>query len=249
MEDCAELSNALHQLVENGSNQKPDTASLEHGLQKFQKTRFSRAKVFHEESQLILRNECLNTVLDELAAKYLIPNFPDILVNHLSDTAIGSASLNYLPLGKLVKRGNMYRPKAERTIIRALRASPVLLVCVWFFFLSGQCFKIITEKRSAQSYEGDAGGLLAASPWGYKFPSNSLMYWLPLPRVLSTELETVVEFYMSMLTHELARARALAFWFDFNAILGIWMVESRRRGNMMSFAQMYASHLKFLFRI
>jgi hypothetical protein len=246
MEDCAELSNTLHQLVENGSNQKPDTASIEHGLRKFQKTRYSRAKVFHEESQFILRNECLNTVLDELAAKYVIPNFPDILVNHLSDTAIGSASLNYLPLGRLVKRGNMYRPKAERTILRALRASPVLLVCFWFFFLSGQCRQIIADKRSAQSYEGDAGGLLATSPWGYKFPSNSLMYWLPLPGVLSTELETVVEFYMSMLTHELARARALAFWFDFNAILGIWMVESRRRGNIMSFAQMYASRLKFL---
>jgi hypothetical protein len=240
MEDCAELSNALHHLVKVGSNEKPDTGSLEQSLQKFNKIRHPRAKVFHEESQLILRNECLNTVFDELAARYLIPNVPDILVNHLCDTAIGSTRLNFLPLGGLVKRGNMYRPKAERALNRALRAAPVLLVCVWlwFYYLNGKFFQMIADKRSAQSYEGGAEGLLVASPWGYKFPSNSLMYWLPLPRVLSAELETIVEFYMSMLTNELARARGLAFWLEFNATLGIWMVESRRRGNMFSFAQM-----------
>lgn len=240
MEDCAELSNALYHLVKVGSNEKPDTGSLEQSLQKFNKIRYPRAKIFHEESQLILRNECLNTVFDGLAARYLIPNVPDILVNHLSDTAIGSTRLDFLPLGGLVKRGNMYRPKAEPALNRALRAAPVLLVCVWlwFYYLNGKFFQMIADKRSAQSYEGGAEGLLVARPWGYKFPSDSLMYWLPLPRVLSAELETMVEFYMSMLTNELARARGLAFWLEFNATLGIWMVESRRRGNMFSFAQM-----------
>lgn len=234
MEDCAILTNALHGMLE--KNPRPDTATLERGFLEFQKIRHPRANVFHEESQFILRNECLNTVVDELIAKYLIPNFPDILVNHLADTAIGSSRLNFLPLGGLVKRGSMYRPKAEPMIRRAARAAPILLVLVWFVFLSGQVFNLISDKRSAQSFEGD----VAAGSWGYKLPSNSLVNWLPLPQLLSTELETVVEFYMSMLTNELARARALAFWFDFNAILGIWMVESHRRGNMFSLAQIFS---------
>jgi hypothetical protein len=231
------LSNALNQLVENGSNQNPDTASIENCLQKFQKSRYSRAKVADQQSRIILRTDTLNNVFNGFVAKYVIPNFPDLMVNLLSGLAIGSASLDYLPLGGLAKRGNMYRANGESTILRALRVFPILLVCFWFFFLGGQFFQIVADKRSAQSYEADARGLLA-SPWGYKFPSNSLMYWLPLPRVLSTELESLVEFYMSILTHELARARALAYWSDFNAILGIWMVESRRRGNILSFAQM-----------
>lgn len=240
MEDCAELTNALHHLVKAGANEHPDTASLEQSLQKFNKIRHPRAKVFHEESQFILRNECLNTKFDEFAARYIIPNVPDILVNHLSDTAIGSTRLDFLPLGSRVHRGNMYRPRPEPMRNRALRAAPVLLVCVWLwlYYLNGKFFQMIADKRSAQTYEGVTEGALVASPWGYKFPSNSLMYWLPLPRMLSAELETMVEFYMSMLTNELARARGLAFWLEFNATLGIFMAESRRRGNAFSFASM-----------
>lgn len=242
IEDVAELSNALNRLVGNGngSYQKPDTASIKNCLEKFQKTRYPRAKVADEQSRVILRTDTLDTPLNAFVAKYILPNFPDIMVNLLADLAVGAASLNYLPLGGLAKRGNMYRANADSITARALRASPLLLICLWFFYFSTQFSKILADNRatSPQSYEPEAHGLLA-SPWGYKFPPNSLMYWLPLPGVLLAKLETAVEFYASTLTDELARSRAFAQWFDFNAILGVWMVESRRRGNILSFAQIF----------
>jgi hypothetical protein len=159
------------------------------------------------------------------------------MVDIIAGLAIGSAALDYLPAGVLARRGNMYRANGESAGIRAWRAAPILLTIVVFFYFGAQFFETVLDKRSHQSFETDPQGLVKSS-WGYKFPSNSLMYRLPLPKTLSAELEALVEFYFSMLTNEVARARASAFWFEFNAILGIMMAEGRRRGNFLSLALM-----------
>lgn len=243
IEDAAALTNYLKRLIENNSKTTLDTALIESCLQEFQKSRYQDVKEFDRMSRMVLRNETLDGSLDRFVVKYLLPNIPDFVISTVSNLAIGATCLDYLPLGRRrVKKGNMNIEKRENIGRRVLRASPILLVLLAsvFIIIPNVGGPIITGRGRDDKYEINSRGVLANS-WGYKFPPDSIMYRLFLPSQILAELELLTEFYSAMITNEFARARVLAGWFDFNAILGIWMVEAFRRGNSLSFAQMYVS--------
>ena len=230
IESAASLTNSLSTLQSN-----PSFKEVTNALQLFYQKRHMRANLICDVSNEFTRLEAFATPVHKFAAVHVIPHSGDYFTDLTCDAMVGAELLNTLPAPSRSLKATMPWNtevgvgKHEKIWIRILRALPLLALIVvaqWTLgSVAAKIHPIMAEGiRSGQlKLEDDQVVPLVRSFYKVKFVDNIL--------------STLVAAFTSTLiaSDQVSRLQAIAFGADLVPIQIIWLVESVRRGNFLTF--------------
>ncbi|KAK3349693.1 FAD binding domain protein [Lasiosphaeria hispida] len=233
IESAAALASAIKELLDTTPGSRPDESQIEACLELYQKARQKRAAAAVWISRQATRLQALRSPLHILFTKYCLPYLGDHLADTGSDMIIGAAAITYLPLPWRSAVGTMpYNPAQgtglkERKLIRAALTLPFLIL----FFLAKKLMDPAPLIPVAAEVLRSGGKL----PWGDISVSTNFFNLEWLDDLLAP---LVIFFSPAVYGFDSVSPHAFLFLADFGVVLAIWLIESARRANAFTPAQL-----------
>lgn len=231
IESAAELANSLAR-IKDESKASPSFTSVTSALKSYHKKRHVRANQIVHAANKFTRVEALATGGDVLASLYIMPRLGDILADRGAKVQIGAAKLDALPMPKRALEGTMpwsenagIGKEEDRGLRKKLAAPLIILAAVWWW--------ITREARK------DAADLVAEMinssivPPGDFALTERFSDWAPLDKVLTRGAANFILRWGPSIEKRAELLKAMSYLF---AIVVIWTIESFRRGNVLSVA-------------
>ncbi|KAK3363197.1 FAD binding domain protein [Lasiosphaeria hispida] len=232
IESAAMLASKIKEMLNATDGIRPDENKIKACLESYQKGRQGRAGTVVWVSGQTTRLQALSHPLHRLFVSYCLPYLGDYLADTVSDMMVGATAIDYLPLPRRSALGTMpYNPtqgdgKEESKLVRLAIGLPFLVL---FFFARkmidpAQFVPIATEILQ------NRGRL----PWG----DTSVTGFFHL-RWLDDLLAPLVIFFSPvMYGFDSVSPQAFLFLIDYGVVLAIWLIESVRRANKFTPAQL-----------
>ena len=139
IESAAALANQLYALnAAHKNTTKPiQTGEITSALKKWQAKRQARIEATCKEAALVCRYSVLDSIMAYVFHYVLVPNSQSLIINMQCGNIIGAELLEWLPVPQRSLKGSMGfnqhqgTARGESTLLRALKASPLLLLS-WF---------------------------------------------------------------------------------------------------------------------
>jgi len=235
-ESAAALANSIKAMLDT-STTRPSIDVVKRHLKGFEKSRWQRISDVMKIANSVTRIQAMKGLQERITVFHVIPNAGDMLSDLNSDLLIGATKLDYLPVPERSMRGTMpFNPDQgighkESLLYRMLLALP-------FLALSALAFNLMT-----------ADGALLAKAVG-EILENGHIAWdrgsFTLPTAfyhikwLDDTLRPVTIFFASadFEIDPVAWWQMLSFITDLGVLYSIFLIESTRRANALTFAQM-----------
>ena len=240
IESAAALSNSLKRLLSNATYEQPSFEEVTHSLRSFQKIREVRAKGTFEISNKMTRVEALKGLPERMLALYISPYTGDWFGNLASHGCVGAEKLEYLPDTERSFKATMPFNRnygvghEESHLYRAMVALPIL----------GMGYLCHIAMGSVISQDGVLSQLTSALANGnLDFGSAKTYTLLPTYYGGLTWLDNIwripiIAFSPSVLNIDpIQRLQMISFLVDLAPLYLIWVLESHRRANVMTFAR------------
>jgi hypothetical protein len=240
IESAAALSNSLKRLLSNATYDQPSFEEVTHSLRSFQKIREVRAKATFEMSNKITRVEALKGLPERMLALYISPYTGDWFANLACHGCVGAEKLEYLPdtersfTATMPFNRNYGVGHEESRLYRAMIALPIL----------GMGYLCHIAMGSVISQDGVLSQISSALANGnLDFGSGKTHTLLPTYYGGLTWLDNIwrfpiIAFSPSILNIDpIQRLQMISFLVDLAPLYLIWVLESHRRTNAMTFAR------------
>jgi 2-polyprenyl-6-methoxyphenol hydroxylase-like FAD-dependent oxidoreductase len=234
LESATGLANAIKALVDS-SPSRPSFEATKQYLKQYEKSRWQRISEIMKVANSVTRLQSLKGLLERITVYFVFPNAGDVLSDLMADLLIGATKLDFLPPPDRSLRGTMpFNPeqgigKKESILYRFVLVLP-------FFALSALAY----NRMSAGSGMSEVGEIIQNGriTWGensFDFPATFYhIDWLdsklqPLSIVFASsnlEIDPVAWWQM------------LCFITDFGVLYSIFLIESTRRSNNFTLAQL-----------
>lgn len=229
IEDATVTANALYKLSR--SKTRPNHQDIATALSKIRPRRRARAKASYTASNLMARIEATKSFKEWLLSYWIAPYFlTDFLMHRMTLGNIGAEKLEYLPdppqslTGTMAFNQNYGPGQRSQFRTRVLLALPLLLLA----YVANRIFGgIIQHPAVGKTF----AQVLASGQLQYHGHSWDLPTMTPPFNIL------VTFFSPSLLDVDpLQRLQAIAFLTDLAPLWLIWILESHRPANVMTFA-------------
>lgn len=235
IESAAALANSIKAMSDRSRQKKFSAREVKEALMGYQESRRKRAAEVLKLAGSFTRLEALEKPMDRVVAHYLLPWLGDSLMDIHTDIMIGATKLSYLPPPPRSIQGTMpYNPeqgiaKKESKLLRALLALPFLAILAIAVRQMDLSPALAGVERIIQSGEivWDSGSL----------PVRNGLYGIPW---LDNLLRPVtIAFAQWNVGYDGPGSwQSFTFLTDFGTLYSIFLVESARRANFLTFAQM-----------
>ncbi|KAJ9417961.1 hypothetical protein QL093DRAFT_2565917 [Fusarium oxysporum] len=221
IESAAALANSIKAMVDKHGEGPPPVNEVKKCLNGYQNSRERRAASIVDISGKLTRLQALQGTLERVFFRLLLPRLGDFLQDMASNMFIGAPMLDYLPPPRASLGGTMpFNPtqgedKKESKIERALVALPML----GLFYLAR---RVLDVNKSVP-------WLLQMLETGKVSANTDPVLWVPINM-----------FFMPILSgHDaVAQKQLVSFLTDYGVIISIWAIESNRRNNALTPAQL-----------
>jgi hypothetical protein len=240
IESAAALSNSLKGLLSNAAYKQPSFEEVTRALRSFQKIREVRAKATLEVSNKMTRVEALKGFPERIFALYVSPYTGDWMGNLAAHSSIGAEKLEYLPDTERSFRATMPFNRnygvghEENHLYRAMTALPIL----GMGYLCHVAMSSVASQDGVMSQFGSAlanGKLDFGSAKTYTLLPN---YYGGLTWLDNIWRIPIIAFSPSILNIDpIQRLQMISFLVDLAPLYLIWVLESHRRTNIMTFAR------------
>ncbi len=234
IESAAALANAIKEMANKASDRGCLTEhQIKEGLAWYQNKRKPRADSIVKISAEITRLQALQQFTQRAMVRYAVPYLGDSRANMQAETFVGAESISFLPIPRRSAIGTMpFNPtqgdcREESKLKRAALALPFLLL----FYLA--------------KTHMDPAPLI---PWATEILRDKTVPWSDTPLAtrfyhlqwLDELLAPLVVFFSPVLSGIDTKLSTQAFLFlsDYGIILAIWLIESVRRANAFTPAQL-----------
>jgi hypothetical protein len=234
LESAAALASSIKQLVDS-SPARPSFEAVEKCLKQYQKSRYQRMSEILKVSNGVTRLQALKGFMERFTVFSIFPNAGDLLNDMMADMFIGAKMIDYLPPPERSFKGTMpFNPeqgtaKKESILYRILLTLP-------FFGLSALALHFM----SPDGLMDDFGRMLTDGQitWdGHSFTLPEKFYhfkWLD-----STFKPMTILFASSSFGIDpVAWWQMLSFITDLGVLFSILLIESTRRSNVLTMAQL-----------
>ncbi|KAH6989817.1 hypothetical protein BKA56DRAFT_653104 [Ilyonectria sp. MPI-CAGE-AT-0026] len=241
IESAAALANSIKAMVDRQGGEPPTEREIEEYLRGYQKCREERAASVVDASAKHIRLQALRGPLERVFFRLFFPMLGDLLQDMASDVAIGATILEYLPPPKASLSGTMpFNPtqgegKKESKVKRALAILPMLGL---FYLASGV---LNAEKAFPWLFLAlDTGEISLDTD---RIPIQKTFYNI---NWLDEAWAPINVFFLPIINgHDaVSRGQVASCLTDLGIIITIWSIESVRRANALTLAQ-----LPFLFTL
>jgi len=242
IESAAALANAVNFLTQSTAG-RPSLEAVRNAFQSYQKSRVARVTAGSKVANSLTRIHALNGLVERFLVYYIFPNAGDSLADMQSDNNVGATVIDYLPVPPRSLRGTMpFNPEhgegtKEWVSKRALLALPFLAI---MYFASIKmdpmpAFSGLHIVMTSGKLSRDSGELtLRQSFYGWKWLDDLLRPLVTFFAVWLVEADKATWWQM------------LTFVTDLGVLYAIILIESARRANLLTFAQMYVLASKSL---
>jgi hypothetical protein len=254
IESAAAFANAVKAMVSKRRGTGPTESQVKECLAAYQKSRERRASAVVDTSNSITRLHALKGMYQRFFVRYCVPNLGDYLQDVVCEVYIGATLLDYLPPPKASLGGNMpFNPKQgegqkESKIERALLALPFLglfylaknamdasvsLLWVGQILCSG---KVVWETGSSH---------IRCTFYNIKWLDDlyvrcKLHSFEVLISILFRLAPINIYFTPTLYEYDpMSRWQLITFLTDYGVVITIWAIESVRRANALTLAQVY----------
>lgn len=236
IESAAALANAIHVMVDDANESRPSLRDIRRALMSYQQSRKLRASHTIKASNDLTRIQALKGLRERITAYYVVPYAGDYLVDLSSEAWVGATLLNYLPPPPRSLNSHMpFNPeqgldKQESERYRAIVALPFLIMAIL-------CSHIV---RGLIPYE--SGGAILQSGkivWGQSssIPILERFYHVKILDDLCRP-STVFVAPSTLGYDPVSSFQSFTFLADNGLVYSIFLIESARRANMLTPAQM-----------
>ncbi|KAH7207801.1 uncharacterized protein BKA55DRAFT_586548 [Fusarium redolens] len=234
IESAAALANSIKAMVDEHREVPPPENEVKKCLNGYQNSRERRAASIVDISGKLARLQVLQGTLERVFFRLLLPRLGDFLQDMASNMFIGAPMLEYLPPPKASLGGTMpFNPtqgedKKESKIKRALVALPML----GLFYLARRVLDV-NKAVPWQLQMLETGRISADTD---PVPIQQAFYNI---NWLDTLWVPINMFFMPIVSgHDtVARKQLVSFLTDYGVIIAIWAIESNRRNNALTPAQ------------
>jgi len=232
IESAAALANVIKKMADKADEGHLIEGQIEKHLSSYQESRKQRADAVVKVSADVTRLQSLQLGAHRAFVRYALPYTGDFLANMQADMVIGAANLSFLPLPRRSATASMpYNPtqgegQKESKLKRLALALPFLVL----FFLAKPLM--------------DPAPLI---PWATSILQTKTLPWTDTPLTtsfyglmwLDNLLAPIVVFFSPVLSDiDAVSKQAFLFLVDYGVILAIWLIESARRANTFTPAQL-----------
>ena len=230
IESAAELANSLARI----SNAYPSYTDVTQALKSYHRKRHVRANQIVHAANKFTRVEALASTGDFISSMYIIPRLGDLLADRGVKVQIGAARLDVLPIPKRALEGTMSWSenagigKEENRKIRQKLALPLLILSLFFWWQSRTARAQDARQAEAIFQSGIVPFLDDAVPLVRHY-----LGWKPLDEMIA---KGVAQFMLSWNPSPQQSLHFLTLLSNKLAITVLWMVESFRRGNVLTVA-------------
>jgi hypothetical protein len=233
-ESAAALANTIKTLLDE-SHGAPTYAAIQKSLKHYEQSRLHRATEINKIANGVTRLQALRGVAERVTANYIIPNSGDQIIDFMSDLFVGATRIDFLPPPPRSLVATMpFNPsqgvtKHEKIWYRMLLALP-------FLALSIAAFRCMAAEAG---FNGVASiletGVLSWDDQSFTFPTTfSHVAWIeqifkPLAILFSSS---------GFAIDPISWWQMVTFLTDFGVLVSIMLIESTRRANVMTFAQL-----------
>ncbi|KAF4416113.1 FAD/NAD(P)-binding domain-containing protein [Fusarium austroafricanum] len=235
IESAAALANSIKALVDKHRKELPPENEVKECLEGYQKSRERRAASAIYISSKLTRLHALQGTLERIFVSLLLPRLGDFLQDMASNMFIGATMLEYIPPPKASLGGTMpFNPtqgedKKESKLKRALVASPLL----GLFYLAGRVLDV--HESFPWALQALETGRVSSDT--HPIPIRRTFYNIDW---LDTLWAPINMYFMPIVSgHDAAsRTQLVSFFTDYGIIIAIWAIESNRRSNALTLAQL-----------
>ena len=256
IESAAALANSLFQLVNGNTsekNGKPDFDAVTKALSVYHNSRKYRMKKFVEDANNFTRHEAFASWKHRLLTLYFLPYAKDFIADSWTNSIVGAIKLEFLPRPKRTLGINMpFNPEHGIGKIQSIwrRMSFAIPLLVLYYYgsklmgMTGELNMPFLKSAVESSWIRDPPGAV---------PIRSVYTGF-------AGLDSFVKLFVGAFTPSMAgldhkvsnsgqtgsllapqRLQMLSFMADLTPINAIWMIESCRRGNVMTFVTLYVN--------
>ena len=235
IESAAALTNALHKMLKSTAGSHPSSADITTALKEYQASRYARVTTMMKTANELTRIQALRSWQHRIMAYYVIPNAGDHLINMQASMSVGSTRIEFLPPPKRSMLGTMpFNPsqgfgKDERRLKRAVLALPLVAM----FLLAA---RVMDCTMLIGLLEGPMKAKQVSWP-GHTVQLKDSFYGLS--RFDTTWYGPTVAFTAANFGIDgPSRWQLFSFLMDYGVLYAIFLIESARRGNALTLAQM-----------
>jgi hypothetical protein len=244
IESAAALANALKRIAELEKG-NPSLETVKMYFASYHQSRELRASAILEAANSLTRIHALKTIKEKIMTHYIFPIAGDAPVNLTADMIIGATMLDYLPpparslVAKMPFNPEQGLGKQEWKSMRALQALPFLILlllalqCMWGWTIDSVIGRIgeIMKAGQVECTLGTPGIVhVRQSFYGIRYLDDM---WRGI----------TVCFMVFQFTDQVSNWQIFSFITDLGVMYAIWLIESARRSNILTFAQMQDSYL------
>jgi 2-polyprenyl-6-methoxyphenol hydroxylase-like FAD-dependent oxidoreductase len=235
IESAAALANQLYRMKQDAGGNPPSFDQIRKGFKAYQKKRTARVVTISAASNDLTRLQALRNTGKYLTARFVLPYMGDFLTDLICDANVGAEILEYLPPPPRSLKCTMpFNPEqgtgnSESRLLRALIALPLLGFAA--LAVRGMDMKAAVPEIFEISKKGrfEANGL--------SVPLRSSLYHVDLIDEGMNFL-TALFAQITLGSDPITYWQALTFITDFTGMYAVFLVESSRRVNNLTFMQM-----------
>jgi hypothetical protein len=235
IESAAALSNILNRLSKEIDPKKLSINTIRESLEEYQEKRRTRIRETMKMANGLTRLHALSSSVDYFVAHFVLPNAGDFIGDLYAESQIGAELLDYLPPPRRSLEATMpFNPVqgwgyAESKVKRAFWALPFLgmsFLCVQMMGFDRVVPHIRAIAQTGSFTHGSVSVSLFENFHHVKFLDD---FWKP----------AIAAFLPSVLDLDPGSGwQSFSLIIDASTIYAIWLVESNRRNNKLSAAQM-----------
>ena len=234
IESAAALANSIKAMMDK-SGPTPSMETIKQCLLTYQQKRDKRTLSIIEVANKLTRIHAIKELDDLITMKYIVPNAGDTLIDMQSDLVVGAIMLDYLPPPpRSLKATLPFNPeqgvgKKESLLLRALLALPFLgLVALAVnCMVADGAFPAVGKIIKEGSITWDGGSVPVLSTFYHIKWLDDL--WRPV---------TIIFAPWNFAIDPVAWWQMVTFITDFGVLYSILLIESARRANKLTLAQM-----------
>lgn len=234
LESAAALANSIKALIDSTTT-RPSLEAVQHHLKQYERSRRPRASELVKAANSVTRLQALRGLVERLVVFFVVPNAGDAFADMFADMLIGATKIDYLPPPERSLKGTMpFNPdqgigKKESVLYRLLLALP-------FFLLSA----LSLNRMDAGLGLAEIGGIIQTGSMAWEEISFSLPQSFYHIEWLDNKLRplTIVFASSNFGIDPVAWWQMLSFLTDLGVLYSIFLIESSRRSNTLTLAQL-----------
>ena len=234
IESAAALANSIKAIIDS-NGPRPSMEAVKQALLAYQGNRDQRTLSVIKAANKLTRIHALKGLEDQITAYYAIPNGGDLLIDMQSDLMVGATMLDYLPPPpRSLKATLPFNPeqgvgKKESVLFRVFFAFPFLLLLglAAKFMVADAAYPQIGKILESRSITWDGGSVaIPESFYRIKWLDD---LWRPVTVVFAPWIFDI---------DHIASFQIFTFLTDFGLLYSIFLIESTRRANLLTFSQL-----------